>query len=301
MINSLKRIYRYLISNNRFFLKLHLQRFISRYPSKILHENDDSKSTVHFIHRYITSNTGDMACGYYRYFLDHFKEYRCLAHDINCVDLAKISAVDTVIIGGGGLLNATEEWNYNLITAAKKAKKSIVWSAGFNSFAGKKFHNAIDWNLFDLVAVRDFKYGDFRYVPCATCFMPELSSTYVITREFGVVGHKDVLHHLPAEFKEYEMLTNSASLSEFVAFIGSSKIVLTNSYHAIYWATLLGKKAILFAPRSEKYNFYKYPPHLYTGDLAADLMTVKTYPDAMSDCRNLTIEYLEDIKSIIKS
>ncbi|MCL7988648.1 polysaccharide pyruvyl transferase family protein [Sphingobacterium sp. lm-10] len=300
MINSLKRIYRYLINNNRFFLRLHLQRFSSRYPSKILHEADN-KSTVHFIHRYITNNTGDIACGYYRYFLDHFKAYQCVVHDVNCVDLSKIKDIDSVIIGGGGLLNATEEWNYNIIEAAKLARRSIIWSAGFNSYAGKKFHNAIDWNLFDLVAVRDFKYGDFRFVPCATCFMPELSINYEIKREVGVIGHKDVLHHLPTEFRQYELLTNSASLSEFVAFIGSSQIVLTNSYHAIYWATLLGKKAILFAPRSEKYNFYKYSPHLYTGDLEADLMAAKVYPEAMSDCRSLTMEYLKDIKSTIKS
>lgn len=33
--------------------------------------------------------------------------------------------------------------------------------------------------------------------------------------------------------------------NETVAFLGSSEVVLTTSYHGLYWATLLGRKVVV--------------------------------------------------------
>jgi hypothetical protein len=151
-----------------------------------------------------------------------------------------------------------------------------------------------------LVAVRDFKYNDFRYVPCATCALPELQQEYPVKRYIGVVAHKDVPHHLPQEIHEFDKITNSASLKEMIEFIGSSEVVLTNSYHAVYWSILMKKKCILFAPRSEKYDFYKYKPVLFSGDLAADIAQAVIYPDALKESLSLTDEFVQDIKSLIE-
>lgn len=47
-----------------------------------------------------------------------------------------------------------------------------------------------------------------------------------------------------------DFLTNSAmNLETAVSFLGSSEVVLTTSYHGLYWATLLGRKVIVLEAR----------------------------------------------------
>jgi hypothetical protein len=298
---SIKNIYRHLVDNYELFTRLQVWRFRKKYPGKALNDNYlIGTPTIHFLHRYITNNTGDMACGYYQYFLSEFDNYRCIVHDVNNVNFSLIKKSDVIIVGGGGLLNALPEWNYGISKAAKIAAKAVVWSAGFNSNSKQKFSSHINFNAFDLVAVRDFKYKDFRYVPCATCVLPELDKDYPIKRNVGVVAHKDVPHHLPREIHQFEKVTNNASLQEMIEFIGNSEVVLTNSYHAVYWSVLMKKKCVLFAPRSEKYDFYKYPPVLFSGNLDKDISQTVIYPNALEESRALTLEFLRDIKSLIE-
>lgn len=298
---SIKYIYRYLVDNFELFTQIQVWRFRKKYPVKYLNNNYNTTTpTIHFIHRYITNNTGDLACGYYQYFLSEFENYKCVIHDVNNVNFALINKNDVIIVGGGGLLNALAEWNYGINKAASITKKSIIWSAGFNANSKQKMRNIINLKAFKLFAIRDFQYSEYRYVPCATCFLPELGIEYSISRKVGVVAHKDVPNHLPSEVYQFEKVTNSASLQEMIAFIGNSEVVLTNSYHAVYWSVLLKRKCILFAPRSEKYNFYKYPPVLFSGNLEKDIAQAVIYPDALHDCKSLTKDFLNDIKLLIK-
>lgn len=297
--NKIKAIYRKLISKYQFFVRVELWRNRKRYSVRILcSPSEVKKGTIHFIHRYITNNTGDLACGYYNYFLSEFCDFECVLHDINGVNFSLIKKSDFVLIGGGGLLNASPEWNYSINRSSRLAKKSIIWSAGFNSSNGL---DSLDYSKFDLFAVRDFRYKDFRFVPCATCMMPSLSKEYPILREFGVVAHKDVIGHIPTEFLNFERITNEALLDDMVRFIGSSEVVLTNSYHAVYWSTLLKRKCILFSPRSEKYSYFKYVPALYSGDLFEDVRGASVYENALNDSKELTLNYLNDIKIILNT
>lgn len=292
-----------LVNNYDLFTEIQIWRFRKKYTTKVLNDNFlTNKPTLHFIHRYITNNTGDRACGYYQYFLEDFNNYQCIIHDINNVNFSLINKKDIVIIGGGGLLNAVAEWNYAIKKAAKMAGKSVVWSAGFNSNPNskQKVKKLIDVTAFDLFAVRDFKYENFRYVPCATCIMPEFDLDYPIKRNIGVLAHKDVPQHLPKEVHQFDKITNSASLQEMIEFIGTSEVILTNSYHAAYWSVLMKKKCVLFAPNSEKYDFYKYAPMLFSGDLDRDISKAVIYPNALEESRALTLKLLKDIKVLIE-
>jgi hypothetical protein len=298
---SIKNKYRFLVNKYDLFTMFQIWRTGKKYTTKVLNDNySTTNPTIHFIHRYITNNTGDKVCGYYQYFLSEFDHYKCIVHDVNKVDFALIKENDVILVGGGGLLNAMAEWNYNINKAAKIAAKAVIWSAGFNSNSKQNINKKVDFKAFDLVAVRDFAYKDFRYVPCATCALPELNQYYPIKRNIGVVAHKDVPDHLPEEIHQFDKITNSASLKEMIEFIGNSEVVLTNSYHAVYWSILMKKKCVLFAPRSEKYDFYKYPPVLFSGDLAKDISQAVIYPDALKESKALTDEFVRDIKVLLK-
>ena len=299
MNNLIKKIWRYLVNNFKIFTIIESRRFQKKYPVKILNNKFLSTNpTIHFLHRYITINAGDVACGYYQYFLDDFKDYRCVVHDISSINFSLIKNKDVVIVGGGGLLNALAEWNYNINKAASIADKAIIWSAGFNSNAEPKYCR-IDWTKFDLIAIRDFSYKtEFRYVPCATCMIPDLEKNYAIRRRIGVVCHKDFLG-IPQEMMTYERITNDFPLQEIIEFIGSSEIILTNSYHAAYWSILMQRKCIIFSLHSEKFNYYKYLPVLFSGDLSLDISQAVIYPNALQESKMLTLEYVEDILSFI--
>ncbi|TRX40115.1 polysaccharide pyruvyl transferase family protein [Flavobacterium restrictum] len=297
---EIKKIYRKLVDNYEVFTRFQIWRFRNKYPVKYLNENYNTDTpTIHFLHRYITDNTGDLACGYYRYFLYKFENYRCIIHDINCVNFSLIKKNDSVIIGGGGLLNNLAEWNYNINKAVSISNKSVVWSAGFNSYSKKKIWNVVNVNDFKLFAVRDFNYKGYRCVPCATCFLPELDKKYPIIRRIGVVTHKDIPIHLPNEIHKLERISNSDSLDDMIEFIGNSEVVLTNSYHVAYWSALLQRKCILFETKSEKHKYHKYPPVFYSGVLEDDISRAHIYPNALEDCRTLTKEFVNEILVLI--
>ncbi len=300
MKKKLKSFWRLLVDNSTFFTKLEILRNRNKYPSRIINTVPNShKPTIHFIHRYITTNTGDMACGYYQYFLDSFKDFNCIIHDINSVDLNLISNKDVAIIGGGGLINANTEWSYNINKVSKIAKNTIIWSAGFNTHYGTFIKIKIDWSKINLVSVRDYNYKDFRYVPCATCAIKYFDKSFKIKRKYGVIGHQNNLNDIPDEMRKYDSISNDDTVENIIDFIGSSEIILTNSYHAAYWSILLEKKCIVFSAFSEKFNYYKYMPEFYSGNLDSDILKCKIYPDALKEARIKNNSFLNDIISLI--
>jgi hypothetical protein len=299
---SIKIKYRKLVDKYELFTRFQIWRFRKKYPVKYLNSNYNIDSPViHYIHRHITNNSGDLACGYYQYFLSEFKNYKFVIHDVNYINFGLIEKNDVLIVGGGGLLNNLSEWNYNINKAASLSNKAIVWSAGFNSYSNKNVRNIINISSFKLFAVRDYNYENFRCVPCASCYLPELNRHYPIKRQIGVIGHKDNQINVPLEINEYEIITNSSPLSDMIEFIGSTEVILTNSYHAAYWSALLQRKCILFITKSEKHKFYRYPPVFYSGNLEDDISKAKIYVNALKESKALTIDFLNDIKSLIAS
>lgn len=297
-----KSLWKSLTNNFTIFLKIEIKRNQKKFPSEIINKIQSSnKPTIHFIHRYLTTNAGDKACGYYQYFLEEFKNFNCVVHDINRVDLSLISNQDVAIIGGGGLLNALNIWNYNINQIAKIANKTIIWSAGFNSNGNKKLKQQINWSNLDLVAIRDFNYPqNFRYVPCATCVSTEFDKETDIKRNIGLILHEHK-KNIPAEFSGYDSIKNSSSANEMIDFIKSSEIIITSSFHAAYWSGLLKKKCIIFSLQSEKFGYLKYSPTLYSGNLKLDIHNSKIYDNILEESRDLVNEYFNDILKLINN
>ena len=59
-------------------------------------------------------------------------------------------------------------------------------------------------------------------------------------REIGIIRHKDYI----IENNEYDIITNSQNIYEIIDFIRTSKVIITNYYHARYWYTLMKRKVI---------------------------------------------------------
>ena len=81
-----------------------------------------------------------------------------------------------------------------------------------------------------------------------------------------------------------------------IRFLGSAETVLTNTYHGMYWATLLGRKVITF-PSSSKFHGFKYPVAMSTPDAwkSARSKAVSS-PEALAECRAANIRFADKVR-----
>lgn len=122
-----------------------------------------------------------------------------------------------------------------------------------------------------------------------------LNKAFKCKRRIGVVCHKDHLF----DTQGYESITNRVSLGKILKFIGESEVIVTNSYHAYYWATLMNKKVILRDAFSDKFNYLKYKPVFYSGNLEKDISEAKIYDMALNECREQNLSFYNKVVSML--
>ena len=93
---------------------------------------------VHFVYSKDTENSGDLSCGYYAYFGEMFKKYPIVIWDIGTIDFSLVAKDDVVIVGGGGLLDNSDLWNYNINRLAQKCRYCFLFAPGFNCHYGQQ-------------------------------------------------------------------------------------------------------------------------------------------------------------------
>lgn len=77
-------------------------------------------------------------------------------------------------------------------------------------------------------------------------------------------------------------------LRKLFLFLASAKVVITNTYHGVYWATLLGKKVLCYKPFSSRFFHTKYPPvfiESLTENLDENINNSKNYLESLNECR----------------
>lgn len=250
--------------------------------------------TIHFINLYNKKNVGDYNCSPLLYFGELFDEYTCHIHNLLYIDYSKILPNDIVIIGGGGLLNHSKEWNLSYEKLKEIGCKMVLWGTGFNNHNGEEKYET-NLNIFDLYGVRDCK-DEIRWVPCPSCMIPEINYSYSNLRDIGVIEHKQ----FPINEFKYEKLNNSMDLRKIINFIGTSNIIITNSYHAAYWGILMNKKVILYKVWSDKFDYMKWKLPNYSGDLDKDIENCIIYSDALNECVEANKKFAKDVKQLIE-
>ena len=204
------------------------------------------------VHCLNTPNIGDIYCAPHQYF-DELKDkgvdifdYKHEEAQVRDDFIKKISA-NSLIIGGGGLLNRN---GFKLQMdafedLAKRGKKTVLWGVGHNNKFPKTYDKVtnydVDIDTFGLVGTRDYSLSG-EYVPCVSCMHTLFDVSYTVTQEFGVILHKDTVKRpeIVALFKDYPTTSNTTDLEALITFIGSSQKVVTDSYHAMYWSMLMG-------------------------------------------------------------
>jgi len=234
---------------------------------------------VHIIHRIDKSNTGDMvsSCANYFYFPNTMK------HDIYKVDMGSIKRGDFVIFSGGGLCNNNDSWNDTINRVLMSTPNCYGWGVGINLHTNSRISRPIAYESFKKIGIRDYANTyNIPYLPCSSCMIPALKKRYTPIRKYGILEH--IHHKVPLDLPK---MRNNQPIEEIVRFIGESEYVVTNTYHCYYFCMLMKKRVILYEKFSSKFDGLRYPPVMYSGDLAKDFERCKVYPNFHKECIEL--------------
>lgn len=266
---------------------------------------DYSNNDVVNIHRIDTKNIGDYYCAPHHYFEELNGKFLDIFDYKNENEAVRNNYIDTVcnksiIVGGGGLLNRSGfEMQLKLFEKiAEKGKKIVLWGVGHNDKSPKTYGKIAAYNVaihnFGLAGTRDYSMPG-EYVPCVSCLHPIFDQQFTLSNEVGVVFHKDTLkkEHITTKYQNFATSSNTTNLEELIQFIGSSENIITDSYHTMYWAMLLGKKVIAI-PNSSKFFDFKHQPIISTFDEALQHLNKGVIYDGLLDeCRDLNHKFAE--------
>lgn len=279
------------------------------------------KTPTATIFRKDKTNVGDWWSPPERYFpFDVFK-----THDL--LDSEKITNQPTIyIVGGGGLGNESFLPHLKRLTQTNRRYKLIAWGVGAdyqvdrNGLAPqpKNFNTLLNYfSSFDEVGTRIFSsngYGNrknYRWVPCASCMHPLFDQLINIkpTNRIGVFSHKRALLSARGQrttklkytstqfFNRKIHLNNSGSnIERTLAALAQCEFVVTNSYHGVYWATLLGRKVICRPFKDGLYSFKHAPTYLLEDNLELAMESAVSYPEAIEECRLANSQYYSFLK-----
>ncbi|QPN63165.1 hypothetical protein [Synechococcus sp. CBW1004] len=221
-------------------------------------------SRLWFIHR-IDRNIGDYLSGPYRYWEwgAHVIADICSEDAIN-----RIERCDHVIVGGGGLMMPWFDL-YRSRLLERKPSKVIWWGVG-----ERRHENRIkgylpleeagpplgrdDFSPSHLVGIRTFT-DSLQFVPCASCKLIEsFVASHGWRRGHGIsiFEHNDVRLGPGLPYKR--LINRKCKPSAAIEFIAKTDILVTNSYHGMYWGSLLGKRVIC-VPFSSAHYHYPWP------------------------------------------
>jgi hypothetical protein len=92
---------------------------------------------------------------------------------------------------------------------------------------------------------------------------------------------------------------NDGSAEEFLGKIRTAKAVVTNSYHAAYWATLFGKRVAVVGGGS-KVCLLKHQPILAdASNWVEKLEEAQIFPQALEECRERNLAYADEIADFL--
>jgi hypothetical protein len=245
-------------------------------------------SRVVNIHYLQTPNVGDLNCAPSQYFpLGIIRRDINRASDGNAV----------VIIGGGGLLSP---WFYPAFEKYVNSVHNtlIFWGVGTHLEKGATITYPAWLARCALVGIRDFGTG-YRWVPCASCMSPLFDHSEPIQHDVVVFKHARQ-HNMPKISAPF-MNNHTATMVEAIQFLASARVVVTNSYHGMYWATLLGKHVIVY-PFGAKHGLAKHKHVMLDsgGDWRKAVHRAVNYPEALAECRRANVEFYADVRRCLE-
>lgn len=255
-------------------------------------------------HRTDCNNIGDIICSPLLYY-----NFPSETEEVDIMQITGQKWLENadIIVGGGGLISCDFFERRMKFIAENKKSKAILWGAGHNDWqiSDSKFTYPDYIKKFDLIGLRDYNQDlDYEYVPCVSCKSHWFDIKYEVKFEFAIFGHgapirvKEILE-VASKFDnpQFAFITNKgtddAAFGKVIRVLGEAEVILTNSYHGMYWGILLEKKVLVF-PSSSKFYSLKYGAEICdASNWKLKLNQAKTYPEALEECRFLNDKFYE--------
>lgn len=228
-----------------------------------------------------TTNLGDLVCSPCEYF-----GYGAQHYDIK----KPLPVADAYIFGGGAMFRKTVQSDVSGI--------KIAWGLGQSNRYRKTTVGQVP-DDFALFGSRDVGQDGAEWVPCASCMSPLFDDEYEITK--GAVAYLNFRPPSDAKSPDVSGLPTRRNIESFenaIRFIGSASVCVTNSYHGAYWATLLGRAAIIVSPHSSKFYGFKHQPAVVESGSWRDA-SPEVFHDALEECRDANIAFDMKVRSLI--
>lgn len=246
-----------------------------------------------FKHHHNTRNLGDRVCSPMDYYPD-------LAARGTRVDLDQPTPpCKFVVYGGGKIMGGLHR---TLCAADSAARARIAWSVSTVQKSRIAPRYWLAYRKMTLIGTRDWGDTRFDWSPCVTCVSPEFDQP--ACEQHDVVAY---VHHWRARDRGVElprgipvMENVEEDFAKVIRFIASGKVVMSNSYHGVYWALLLGKK-VLCVPYSNKFYNYRIAPGYSTGtDWHRDLAKARGSGEMLGVCREGADNFLNKARAILE-
>lgn len=200
-----------------------------------------------------------------------------------------------IILGGGGLIHPNILKDMAPLLERHRAPIA-AWGIGSNNHDNPVPEYPEFLKHFLHVGIRDVD-NPYQWVPCASCMHDGFDARErPISR---VVAYLHYREDTPEPLKNAAVptLTNATeTMKEVLEFMGQAEFVISNTYHGVYWATLLGKKVICY-PFSTRFHFMKHPPTLLdpSEDWRNHLDAAISYPEAVEECRDANRAFYQQL------
>ena len=219
-----------------------------------------------------------------------------------------------LILGGGGMFH--EAGMITLLNAHcskifNPYVKLVMWGVGRNihtdniEYDGDTFvkgHTLVNGipdmiNHWDLIGLRDYDCG-YEWIPCVSCMNSLFDLKYEVKHDIVLYEHKDIRMSITEDYPLMD--NNSNDLEQILRHLGSGDVVVTNTYHGVYWATLLNKRVVIYKPFSMKFNNLKHKhPFATENDWKEKISETKIYPNALQECRDVNINFAQRVEGLL--
>lgn len=209
---------------------------------------------------------------------------------------------DNVIIGGGAIFTIGD-WIYNIQKTLNtlKFKNLVIWGTGRGVGHQFPFTEYVP----TLTGGRDYEPNYFpelvEWVPCASVLnkIVEKFINKTHTKDFLIIDHwKRSPIIFPAE---HTKITNKPqTIDTMLETISAHKWVLTTSYHAAYWATLLNKRVIVLQIDNpdNKFRAFKHSPVISKKFNWELIVKAKNYPEAYEECLYANLRFRDKLYNL---
>lgn len=259
------------------------------------------------LHHLAFGNIGDRECTPFRWFSDLAGDGLDLRDESLNGDVAKRLSGEVIVLGGGGLFLPLC-WQLYVQPLLDRGNTVIGWGIGHHhdnvhlgpneqpgdwSASVEEYRNDYPLDRFRLLGVRDWNTG-LRWVPDASCMHPAFDASYPIDHDVVVYEH-GALEPIPLGVPKLSNVGDTP-FEDVAGFLASGRVLVTNSYHGAYWATLLGRPTLLWQPWCSKFLLLRYPlPWVGPDTWEQAVEEAMTYPDALTACRAANAAFAEDV------